>query len=802
MNQLNDPTSKRKTRSSSSLNTSVGGTVAASMCKSKPDLSRVSVEKCVLDSTEQVCSVLEGLKPSSKLIIESLVWCFIARRSLRENPFSEVEFGRFIKSMRKTALRIVMYQSEDFREQSYVKYWTDTYLAQGFRDSERPVREDWNKSGLFCGWLKRFVSRAVAKRDLSFLYSLQKGSKQMWGPLGDENVRKSIRKSKERLCTFRGDVPEDVCETIKKVSKSIFGLTPNDLRYGSRFMPSGSAVLQASVNNGGALGLFAGLPHTTIGGAGSKEFKFDFEEPRLGLLPSLVHATDAWRQQTFEDSFEVAMMRSSIVDPENPEYIQMYDVRFVHIFEPGKIRNISISDGYIATTLQPLQGLMLDSWKRTEWSTMLHDDLTVKVNLMNEMVLEDCWMSGDYEAATDLLYKQATLSAFEALEVHPLYDLAYMSMTQGRMIYPNEQTLQFWDKAGNFNGEKLEMKEGQLMGHTLSFPLLCVINLSVLRHSLNLWIREAGFENLDEKIDRGRRARLIYKYALVNGDDILFKGPKDLISIFKKVASSVGFKTSQGKNYISLDTCIINSQLFFCVNGRMVRRGYLNLRLVKGNNVKARIAGGEKPVTPSQLGGELSKMVRLCPWTSCSIPTAFSRWKKDFNKSWFQPNWYLPVHLGGYGMDINLAPKEWRVTRAQREVAALFIADPSLALYRSVGSMSLMTKQFVQSLLKPRMIPGAYVPQSFETLITDSKDEWLGRIAYATRAAWSDIIAYWGDELAFLVSKIRKQYRLKPISSEGLELYWNVQYFTVGAPLCPPIGRIRYPEHSTLNLIM
>lgn len=787
MNQLNDPAYKRKTRSSSSLNTSVGGTVAASMCFSKPDLSRVSVEKCVLDSTELVCSVLEGLKPSSKLIIESLVWCFVARRSLRKIPFDEVEFGRFIKSMRVTAQRILVNQTDDFREQSYVKYWTDSYLAQGFRDSERPVREDWNKSGLFSGWLKRFVLRAVAKRDLSFLYSLQKGSKQMWGPLGDENVRKSIRKSKERLCKFRGDVPVDIAKTIQKVSRSIFRFEPNDLRYGSRFMPSGSAVLQASVKNGGALGLFASIPHTTEG--------FVFPEPRLGTLPSLVHATDAWRQQTFEDSFEAAMMRSQIVDPENPEYISMYDVRFVHIFEPGKIRNISISDGYMATALQPLQGFMLDSWKQSKWSTMLLGDLTERVQLMDVMVREEFWVSGDYEAATDLLYRDATLTAFEALKFHPLYDLAYMSMSHGRMIYPDEETLKFYDAKGEFIGEKLEMKEGQLMGHTLSFPLLCVINLSVLRHSLDEWILSS--ENLDVKIARGRRARLIFEYALVNGDDILFKGPAELIAIFKRVASLVGFKTSQGKNYVSLDTCLINSQLFQRRGDVMVRKGYLNLRLVKGNNIKARIAGGEKPVTPSQLGGELSKMVHLCPWTSCAIPTAFARWKKDFNKSWFRPNWYLPVHLGGYGVDINLAPKEWRITRGQREVAALFVADPSLALYRMRGGMSLFTKQFVQSTLKPRMIPGSYVPQAYEALITDSKDEWLARIAYATRAAWMDSEKY-GDDLAVVVSKFRKQFRLKPMSSDGLELYWNAQFFTVGAPACPPIGRIRYPLQSLL----
>jgi hypothetical protein len=211
--------------------------------------------------------------------------------------------------------------------------------------------------------------------------------------------------------------------------------------------------------------------------------------------------------------------------------------------------------------------------------------------------------------------------------------------------------------------------------------------------------------NVSERIDRHKRAKLIYKYALVNGDDILFKGPSSLIKIFKDVSSQVGFKVSQGKNYISPDTCLINSQLYIRKGGKMTREGYLNLRLIKGNNIKARVAGGEKSVTPEQIGGELSKMARLCTWSRSAIPTAFKRWAKDWKGCYFTPNWYLPVHLGGYGLDINIAPVDWKVTRAQREIAARFVADPTLALYRMKGG-NLLTKNYFGALLNPVMIPG------------------------------------------------------------------------------------------------
>jgi hypothetical protein len=747
------------------------------MCFSRERFPQISIEKCVLDSTDKVCQGLEGLIPSTKLIVESLVWCFVARRSLREVLFEDIEYGRFITSMRATALRIVSYQTVDTREQSYVKYWIDSYLAAGFLDSERPVRESWNLSDLFSGWCKRFVSRAVARRDLSFLYSLQKGSKQMWGPLSDENVRKTIRKSKERLCSVRGMVPDVVARTIRRVAGRIFRRPDEPVVSGLRFMPSGSAVLQASLKDGGALSLFEPMvaDQTGIVLPGGKS---------VGMLHSLTRTIDEWRQSTFDSAVDMAYAHAMDMDEDGG--FTEFDVRFVHIFEPGKIRNISISDGYVATALQPLQGDMLSAWKRTPWSTMLHDDLLSKVRDMDAKVDEPLWCSGDYEAATDLLFKDATIACFSALTWHPLFPLGNLSLISGSMIYPDEETLKF-EKNGVFVGTRMRMYEGQLMGHTLSFPMLCVINLSVLRHALDEWVDLA--ETNDDEVDRARRAEVIFENALVNGDDILFKGTSELIEIFKYVASSVGFKTSQGKNYISPDTCVINSQVYLRREGKMRRQGYLNLRLIKGNNIKARVAANEAMVTPDQIGKELSKMAFNCPWTASAIPAAFSRWKDDWKVTKYQPNWYLPVHLGGYGVDIALAPASWQVTRGQRLMAARFVADPRLALYRMKG-MTVSSAKLAFALLRPVMVGGDYVPQEFEIPVTEASDDWLARMAYASRAI--NGASRTTDEVGVVVSRFAHDFRLSPMSAEGLVRYWRAQLFVTGAPACPPIGEVKF----------
>jgi hypothetical protein len=361
----------------------------------------------------------------------------------------------------------------------------------------------------------------------------------------------------------------------------------------------------------------------------------------------------------------------------------------------------------------------------------------------------------------------------------------------GEMIYPDEESLKFYDRSGKFIGEKLPMFEGQLMGHTLSFPLLCVINLAVLRLSLDRWVAQ---QPMKTRASFRRRAEVIFDNALVNGDDILFKGSLELINIFKQTSSEVGFKVSQGKNYISSDTCMINSQLFSRRSGVMRRFGYLNLRLVKGSNIKSSLRTGDRPVTPTQIGKDLGQMVRLCPWSLCAVPTAFKRWQKETNSfRWFTPNWYLPVSLGGYGFPIEFAPSTLRVTRAQRIVAAMFVNDSALTLFRTTG-FSLESTLRSKAMLNPLRVSGEYVPNSHEVIIYDDdfRDPWLERVAYATRAMRAERQSRGLDlECLVRVVRLRRDFRLKPMSAEGLLRHWTDLLIAVRPPPCPPLLALR-----------
>lgn len=215
----------------------------------------------------------------------------------------------------------------------------------------------------------------------------------------------------------------------------------------------------------------------------------------------------------------------------------------------------------------------------------------------------------------------------------------------------------------------------------------------------------------------------------------------------------------------------------------MVRYGYLNLKLITGTSAK----DGDSSATPTQIGKELSAMVELCPWANCAVPAAFKRWKQDWFGPYYRPNWYLPVHLGGFGLDRRFGPRDIRVTRGQREMAARFIADPRLALYRRLGNVSLPTAEMAGSLCNWRWVVGDYVANEHESV--EINDAWLQRIAYAARAASDPCGREPADRV--VVGRLAAQYRLKPMSMKAIELYWNAQLFAVQPPPCPPIAPIK-----------
>jgi hypothetical protein len=158
------------------------------------------------------------------------------------------------------------------------------------------------------------------------------------------------------------------------------------------------------------------------------------------------------------------------------------------------------------------------------------------------------WVSGDYKGATDTLDIRMTHLFFETalsrsnLSVEEEEALRSV-ITKQRISYPPK----YVKKAPEALSPFLQ-QNGQLMGSTLSFPILCMVNLT------------AYWASMEEYL--GRQLPVKDLPCLINGDDILFRSNDEHYEIWKKWVEIVGFTLSMGKNYIHHNVLTVNSEVF------------------------------------------------------------------------------------------------------------------------------------------------------------------------------------------------------------------------------------------------
>lgn len=189
------------------------------------------------------------------------------------------------------------------------------------------------------------------------------------------------------------------------------------------------------------------------------------------------------------------------------------------------------------------------------------------------------WVSGDYSGATDGLSIQHTKAAFEAflrlsvLDLRPgVADVLRSVLYEQELWYPKNSGI-----------EPVDQKNGQLMGSTLSFPILCVVNLATYWKSLEEY--------------SGREYDIHSLPVLINGDDILFRADDELYSLWKQNSSDVGFELSLGKNYIHERYLTMNSQLYDFHEDRFTKIEFFNTGLLTGDSFKTGRQGArEAPI--------------------------------------------------------------------------------------------------------------------------------------------------------------------------------------------------------------
>jgi hypothetical protein len=163
--------------------TTSGATMSGAMFK--------NVEPLVVRLID-LASVGKSFKSSTRTLVGSLTWVFLARSVRKLDQIPRKNFDRMITSTRHMLVVTEYYsdlrlegETDDMtHDQDFIKYWTDYHMwrANGSID-EPPVRPTYITHNLFVGWWKLYLLRKRAQYDISFFYSLQKGSRKLWGPL-------------------------------------------------------------------------------------------------------------------------------------------------------------------------------------------------------------------------------------------------------------------------------------------------------------------------------------------------------------------------------------------------------------------------------------------------------------------------------------------------------------------------------------------------------------------------------------------------------------------------------------------
>jgi len=476
--------------------------------------------------------------------------------------------------------------------------------------------------------------------------------------------------------------------------------------------------------------------------------------------------------------------------------------RVIVVTEPAKFRPVTAGSPLLYTSFLPIQAYMLQAWKSSPFSTMEDEDLTGRVGELlkfHSTLFGDrvpLLNSADYEAATDNMLGTVTRHLMRWFcENKPVpadvVETLDRTISDCLLYYPDYDLKN--KKSGKASWAAVLQTNGQLMGHPLSFPLLCVANLAtVLANRFPYCYSpnrvgadyDQGLNAFWERFHLEANKKDLSGLCLVNGDDLLYpmvnQAEFDRWAVF---ARSLGLIPSFGKCFLSLVKAMINSQLFqIGADGSVKRLGYLNQKLVL--NVCLKQQGGSDQ---SQVGRDLSLMFKLCPKTVCSLSDAMR------NRKSLLPgmSWFVPPHRGGCGIDPVYSNKPVKLTVRQRCLASASFRDPFLSLLCGRESVARLSENCLSLgwVREPRRLAAG-------ELYSFSREAFWKKWFAWTTGVCSDL--FWdGSSTNDVIEEERARKRrwsraLKgchPIKNESLA--W-LDPELLDYPIVPPIGKLPY----------
>jgi hypothetical protein len=228
------------------------------------------------------------------------------------------------------------------------------------------------------------------------------------------------------------------------------------------------------------------------------------------------------------------------------------------VFSSGKPRVVTCYSSGNTRVLTPLHESLYDGLGRKGW-LLVGDPTPSRVAGLNG---DGQFLSFDYVGATDAIKIAYTKAAVEILidEAGDLNDeqkrcmMALCQVDLAKVSYPSGDSCTHSEKYGIGKYPSV-FNRGQPMGSVMSFPLLCLINKTVVDMSLTdlLQRREISFNEWTAH------------KCLINGDDLLLKEPRLNTSLKDRIiynGGKIGLVTNNEKCLQSMDMAEINSTLF------------------------------------------------------------------------------------------------------------------------------------------------------------------------------------------------------------------------------------------------
>jgi hypothetical protein len=388
------------------------------------------------------------------------------------------------------------------------------------------------------------------------------------------------------------------------------------------------------------------------------------------------------------------------------------DVSLVALAEALKVRIISKSGAARSMVLKNMQKWMHSRMRKHPMFTLIGETiseefLTERLRIPAEDENPDWYegvMSGDYTAATNEM-----LSVFSDSAGNAVCDVMGLD-EQEREIFIDHLVNHWIEDPDSPKGELrvLSQKRGQLMGSIISFPILCIVNATIVRMSYEL--------------GTGKIWKLIDLPACVNGDDVVLAGKRQVYDTWKVVAAYFGMQESIGKTFWSDKFCQMNSMNFrIQPTGKLIASKFINWGLIKGmgrsENGDTGLEDDTNEVAPP--GHKYRELMRLAP---ASIHKDIHKLYVEFNADMLSRvliPWYLPTWLGGLGLTGVMEPSNDDLAIANGFIRLFSMKRRGLALPTGGDGkgISLLPKDIGQPVKSwlVRDLASKRIPEPFQT---------------------------------------------------------------------------------------